>query len=310
MSKNNRVKQEETTTCPECGATRLARDYERGELVCRQCGLVIEDSYIDQGPEWRAFDQEERKKVARTGGPMRHPSDLPTVIDWKNTDSYGKSIPAHNRPGIYRLRKWQQRVGRGKTSRGDMSFALSRLDRISSNMELPRRVRETTAALYRNAVEQRLIRGRSVEAVTAAALYAACRQCGAPRTLEEVAESSGVDRKDIGKTFRFLSRELKLKLMPLQPQDYLSRFCRKLDLHEDTERNALDILRRTKEEGLTSGRGPTGIAAAIIYITTLQGGESRTQSDVATVAGVTEVTIRNRYKEMAEHLDLDLPGHM
>ncbi len=146
--------------------------------------------------------------------------------------------------------------------------------------------------------------------MTAAALYAACRQCGVPRTLDEVADSSGVDRKDIGKTYRFLSRELKLNLMPLQPQDYLSRFCRKLDLGEGTEREALDILRRIKEQGLTSGRGPTGIAAAIIYITTLLEEDDRTQSDVAAVAGVTEVTIRNRYKEMVEHLDLGISGKM
>jgi len=177
-------------------------------------------------------------------------------------------------------------------------------------MELPRRVREATAMMYRRAVEQNLVRGRSVEAVTAAALYAACRQCGAPRTFEEVSDSSGVDRKDIGKTYRFLSRELELKLMPLQPQDYLFRFCRKLELNEDVERKALEMLQLIEEQGLTSGRGPTGIAAAIIYITTLLGGENRTQSDVAAVAGVTEVTIRNRYKEMAEHLDLDIPGQM
>ena len=191
-----------------------------------------------------------------------------------------------------------------------MAAALSRCDRMSSNMELPRQVREATAMLYRRAVEQRLIRGRSMEAITAAALYAACRQCGVPRTLDEVADSSGVDRKDIGKTYRFLSRELKLKLMPLQPQDYLFRFCRKLELDEDAERDALDILRRIEEQGLTSGRGPTGIAAAIIYITTLLGGDNRTQSDVAAVAGVTEVTIRNRYKEMADHLDIDILGQM
>jgi len=308
MVEHKTGQQEEITRCPECGSTRLAQDYKRGELVCKQCGLVIEDRYIDQGPEWRAFDQEEQNKVARTGAPVQHPSDLPTVIDWKNTDSYGRAIPTRNRPSIYRLRKWQRRVSRRQTSRGNMAAALSRCDRMSSSMELPRRVREATAMLYRRAVEQRLIRGRSIEAVTAAALYAACRQCGVPRTFEEVADSSGVDRKEIGKTYRFLSRELKLKLMPLQPQDYLSRFCRKLDLGEGIERAALDILRRTKEQGLTSGRGPTGIAAAIIYITTLQGGENRTQSDVAAVAGVTEVTIRNRYKEVAEQLHLDIPG--
>ena len=149
-----------------------------------------------------------------------------------------------------------------------------------------------------------------MEAITAAALYAACRQCGVPRTFEEVADSSGINRKDIGKTYRFLSRELELKLMPLQPQDYLFRFCRKLELDEDIERKALEMLQLIEEQGLTSGRGPTGMAAAIIYITSLLEGDNRTQSDVAAVAGVTEVTIRNRYKEVADHLDIDISKQM
>ncbi|MFO8132989.1 MAG: transcription initiation factor IIB [Thermoplasmatota archaeon] len=310
MLENKEIRLEEVTECPECGSPHIAHDYERGELVCKQCGLVIEDGYIDQGPEWRAYDQEQRNKVARTGGPVKDSSDLPTVISWENTDSYGRSIPARNRPSVYRLRKWQRMVGRKKTSSRSMASALSRCDRMSSSMELPRRVREATAMMYRRAVEQNLVRGRSVEAVTAAALYAACRQCGAPRTFEEVANSSGVDRKEIGKTYRFISRELELKLMPLQPQDYLFRFCRKLELNEDVERRALEMLQLIEEHGLTSGRGPTGIAAAIIYITSLLEGDNRTQSEVATVAGVTEVTIRNRYKEMADHLDLDISSQM
>ncbi len=306
MLEKREVKLEEIDTCPECGSAHIAHDYERGELVCKQCGLVIEDRYIDQGPEWRAYSQEEQNKLARTGTPVKDPSDLPTVISWKNTDSYGRAIPARNRPSIYRLRKWQRMIGGKKTPERSMASAMSRCDRMSSNMELPRQVREATAMLYRRAVEQNLIRGRSMETITAAALYAACRQCGVPRTFEEVADSSGVDRKDIGKTYRFLSRELKLKLMPLQPQDYLFRFCRKLELDEDIERKALEMLQLIEEQGLTSGRGPTGMAAAIIYITSLLEGDNRTQSEVATVAGVTEVTIRNRYKEVADHLDIDI----
>ena len=309
MLENREVKLEEIDTCPECGSSRITRDYKRGELVCKQCGLVIEDHVIDQGPEWRGYTLEEQNAVARTGAPIKHPSDLPTVIGWKNTDSYGRSIPTRNRPSVYRLRKWQQRVGRGKTPK-NMASAMSRCNSISSSMELPRQVREATAMLYRRAMEQNLIRGRSIEAVTAAALYAACRQCGVPRTLEEVADSSEVDRKEIGKTYRFLSRELNLKLMPLQPQDYLSRFCRKLELNEDIERKALDMLQMIEEQGLTSGRGPTGIAAAIIYITSLVERDNRTQSEVATVAGVTEVTIRNRYKEIAENLDIDISNQI
>ena len=306
MLENREIKLEEIDTCPECNSARIAQDYERGELVCKQCGLVIEDRYIDHGPEWRAYNQEEWNKLARTGTPIKDSSDLPTVISWKNTDSYGRAIPSRNRPSIYRLRKWQRMVGRTKTPERNMTAAMSRCDRMSSNMELPRRVREATAMLYRRAVEHKLIRGRSMETITAAALYAACRQCGVPRTFEEVADSSGINRKDIGKTYRFLSRELELKLMPLQPQDYLFHFCRKLELDEDIERKALEMLQLIEEQGLTSGRGPTGMAAAIIYITSLLAGDNRTQSEVATVAGVTEVTIRNRYKEVANHLDIDI----
>ncbi|HDS59797.1 MAG TPA: transcription initiation factor IIB [Thermoplasmatales archaeon] len=305
MPENKRVKLEEITHCPECGSTRIPRDYKRGELVCTHCGLVIEDRYIDQGPEWQAFDQEERNKVARAGAPVKHPSDLPTVIDWKNTDSYGKSIPPRNRPGVYRLRKWQQRVGMRKKPLSKSS-AMSLCDKIVSSMELPRRVREATAMLYQKAVKQGLIRGRNPEAVIAAVLYAACRQCNVPRTLDEIADSSGVDRKDIGRNYRFMSRQLELNLVPFQPQDYLFHFCHELQLGEDIELKALELLRLTEAQGLTNGRGPTGIAAAIIYITSFLAGETRTQSDVAAVAGVTEVTIRNRYKELVEQLGLDV----
>ncbi|MCD6222074.1 MAG: transcription initiation factor IIB, partial [Thermoplasmata archaeon] len=158
----------------------------------------------------------------------------------------------------------------------------------------------------RRAIEKNLIRGRSIEGVTAASVYAACRQTGVPHTLDEVAESSKVDRKEIGRTYRFLARELGLKLMPTSPQDYIERFCSELGLSEDTKTKALEILRQAEEKELTSGRGPTGVAAAAIYIASILCGERRTQREVADVAGVTEVTIRNRYKELAEQLDLDV----
>ncbi len=304
-----KVDVEEIEKCPECGSTHLTQDYERGELVCQDCGLVIDDAYIDQGPEWRAFDPEQREKRARTGAPLDYTAadkGLSTVIGWKNKDSYGKSIPTRNRAQLYRLRKWQRRIRVGGASERNLASALSELDRIASDMGLPRNVREAAAMVYRRAVEKNLIRGRSIEGVTAAAVYAACRQCGVPRTLDEVAASSKVDRKEIGRTYRFLARELGLKLMPTSPQDYVERFCSELGLSEDTKTKALEILRQAEEKELTSGRGPTGVAAAAIYIASILCGERRTQREVADVAGVTEVTIRNRYKELAEELDLDV----
>jgi transcription initiation factor TFIIB len=160
--------------------------------------------------------------------------------------------------------------------------------------------------VYRRAVTKNLIRGRSIEGVAAAALYAACRQCDVPRTLDEIADSSRVSRKEIGRTYRFIARELKLKLMPTTPDNYIPRFCSDLRLSSDAQQRTMEILKQAADRELTSGRGPTGIAAAAIYIAGILSGERRTQREVAEVAGVTEVTIRNRYKELAERLDIDI----
>jgi transcription initiation factor TFIIB len=160
--------------------------------------------------------------------------------------------------------------------------------------------------VYRDAVDKNLIRGRSVEGVAATALYAACRQCSVPRTLDEIAEVSRVSRKEIGRTYRFVSRELGLKLLPTSPIDYVPRFCSGLTLNCEVQSRTIKILRQAGERELTSGKGPTGVAAAAIYISSILGGERRTQREVAEVAGVTEVTIRNRYKELAEKLDIEI----
>jgi transcription initiation factor TFIIB len=307
----NKKKQkiEETVKCPECGSTYLSRDHSRAELVCKNCGLVIDEDFIDYGPEWRAFDSNQREKRARTGAPMTytiHDKGLSTTISWKNRDSYGKSIPTRNRAQLYRLRKWQRRIRISNSTERNLATALSALDRMASGMGLPRTVRETAAMIYRKAVLKKLIRGRSIEVVSAAALYAACRQCNVPRTLDEISNASSMSRKDIGRTYRYITRELGLKLMPTSPQDYIPRFCSELQLSADVQAKTLDIIKGAVDRELTSGRGPIGIAAASLYIATILCGERRTQKEVAEVASVTEVTIRNRYKELAEKLDIDV----
>ncbi|KAA0007251.1 MAG: transcription initiation factor IIB, partial [Thermoplasmata archaeon] len=96
LKKKKKPTVEEITKCPECGSTNLRRDYARGELVCEDCGLVIDENIVDMGPEWRAFDAEQKEKRARAGAPLTytiHDKGLSTVIGWKNKDSYGKSIP-------------------------------------------------------------------------------------------------------------------------------------------------------------------------------------------------------------------------
>ena len=305
----NKQKIEEIAECPGCRSTHIRRDYSRAELVCGDCGLVIDEDLIDHGPEWRAFDSDQREKRARVGAPMTytiHDKGLSTMIGWKNRDAYGKSIPTRNRAQLYRLRKWQTRTRIGNATERNLAIALSALDRMSSGLGIPRTVRETAAMIYRRAVLKNLIRGRSVEGVTAAALYAACRQCRVPRTLDEISTIACMSRKEIGRNYRYVARELGLKLMPTSPQDYISRFCSELKLSGDVQAKTSDILKEAANRELTSGRGPTGIAAAALYIATILCGERRTQREVAEVAGVTEVTIRNRYKELSEKLDINI----
>ncbi len=302
-------KPEKQKKCPECKSAKLVRDYERAELVCAECGFVLHDKIMDMGPEWRAFDQEQRERRGRVGAPMTftiHDKGLSTMIDWRDRDSHGKDLTPKRRAQIYRLRKWQRRIRVSDATERNLAFALSEVDRMSSHLGLPRNVREAAAVIYRRAVEERLIRGRSIEGVAAAALYAACRECKVPRTLDEIADVSRVSKKEIGRSYRFIARELLIHLRPTSPVDYIPRFGSELGLSGEAQSKAIELLKEATKKGLTSGRGPTGVAAAAIYIASVVCGERRTQRDVADVARVTEVTVRNRYKELCEKLGLDV----
>ena len=302
-------KTEKQKKCPECGSSKFVRVYERAELVCAECGFIIHDKIMDMGPEWRAFDQEQRERRGRVGAPMTftiHDKGLSTMIDWRDRDSHGKDLTPKRRAQIYRLRKWQRRIRVSDATERNLAFALSEVDRMSSHLGLPRNVREAAAVIYRRAVEERLIRGRSIEGVAAAALYAACRECKVPRTLDEIADVSRVSKKEIGRSYRFISRELLIHLRPTSPVDYIPRFGSELGLSGEVQSKAIELLKEATKKGLTSGRGPTGVAAAAIYIASVFCGERRTQRDVADVARVTEVTVRNRYKELCEKLGLDV----
>ncbi len=298
----------ENNNCIECGKS-IFFDENRGLLVCEECGLVHSEKHIDQGPEWRAFDADQKKKRTRTGAPMTymiHDKGLSTMIDWKNRDIFGKEIPAKLRGQIYRLRKWQSRIRVSDATERNLTFALSELDRMASNLDLQKNLRECSAKIYRDAVEAHLIRGRSIEGVAAASLYAACRMYKVPRTLNEIADVARVNKKEIGRSFRFISNELELNLNPTKPIDFLTRFISELKLSTRCQKMAKAIIRMAEERGLTSGRGPTGVCAAAIYAASILTKERRTQRKIALITGVTEVTVRNRFSELIENINLGI----
>jgi len=295
--------------CPECGSTRLMRDYECAEIVCMDCGFVIAAKLADRGPEWRAFDDEQRAKRARVGAPLTytiHDKGLSTMIDWHDRDIYGKRLSPGQKAQIYRLRKWQRRIRVSDATERNLAFALSEISKIANSLNLPKNILETASVIYRKAVKEHLIRGRSIQGVTSAAIYVACRQCGLARTLEEIAQASSINKKEVGRSYRFLIKELNYFIPPLKPSQYITKFSNQLTMQGKVEEIAHKILATARDLKLTSGRGPTGIAAAASYIASVLTGERKTQREIAEIAQVTEVTIRNRYKELVERLMFEI----
>ncbi len=289
--------------CPECASKNIHRDVERGETTCRDCGLVLEDRMVDFSQEWRDFDDDGGASRRRTGAPTsetQFDQGLGTEVG-SSSDLY-KLGSEKERDRFFRLRKWNIRIS--TAIERNLKVALAELKRVSSFLRLPRSVEEEAARIYRRAVQKGLVRGRSMESVIAGALYAACRRHEIPRTLDEMGEASGIEKKEIGRTYRFVTRELEINIKPSNPADYIPRFASALKLTAETQSHAVEILEMARDIELTSGRGPTGIAAAALYVASLIHGEKRTQREVADVAGVTEVTIRNRYKELIKKLKL------
>ncbi|RLF25208.1 MAG: transcription initiation factor IIB [Thermoprotei archaeon] len=295
--------------CPECGSTKFIYSYERGEITCAVCGYVVTDKVIDQGPEWRAFTPEEREKRSRVGAPLTRatPDNLTTVVDWRGKDALGRELDYRRRMDMMRLSKWQKRSRIQTSLERNLQQANMELERIASQLELTKPVKERAMEIYRRAVESGLVRGRSIESVMAAAIYAACRELKIPRTLDEIAKFTKGGKKDVARCYRLLLREGCIKVPLADPVDFVPRIAEALKLRGKTIMKAIEILNKAKERGLTAGKDPAGLAAAAIYIASLLDNDIRTQKEVAQAAQVTEVTVRNRYKELAKELKIKLP---
>jgi len=291
--------------CPECGSEEVIVDHERGEIICQKCGLVISSNIVDEGPEWRAFDHEQLVKRDRVGPPLSpvlYDEGLSTQI---SIEKIGYE-DASKRRQLYRLRKWQRKIKTLDATAKNLALAFFEIRRISSILGLPEHVVELAATYYRQALKKRLIKGRSIEGVCAAVIYLACKEAGIPRKLSELAEAANVNRKEVGRNYRNLVRSLAIKVLPTRPIDFIPRFSAALKLPGIVSSYAIKIALRAREKGLSSGRGAPGLAAAAIYIAATLFGERRTQKEVAQISGVTEVTVRNRYKEMFNKLNIEV----
>ena len=284
--------------CPECNSSNLVNNGDG--LFCADCGLVINEQVIDLGPEWRAFDSKQKLKKARVGPPTTlRMSDLglKTISPWKSS-----LFP------IGRLRNAQRRTGSKWIQNTSFDYALSEIDRMSCLLGLPMDIREEIAGLYRRAMKKNLIKGKRVESIVAALLHIICRQRGIPLMLKEITEvSRSASQREILRRVHFLSKELNLKVPPAPAVSYVPRFCSELGLEGKISAEAIQIISSAIKKGLlVKSQDPKGIAAAAIYISAIFNGRHRTQKEIAEVADTTEPTIRGRFKELSEGLNLGI----
>ncbi len=292
---------DEERTCPECESEHLVFDDVRGELVCDGCGLVLEAQAMDRSPEWSAYAPEDARRVAHTGAPrdpLAGASGLTTVIPTPRRDAHGNTIPFEGRGALYRIQRLQRHSSHGLPGERSIPTAARILDRYVSLLDLPRNVRDEAGFICRKAIQRGLARGRSMEVLVAAALYAACRIDGVPRTLDELQKVTDLPKTRVGAAYRSLHRELSLSVSAPGALDYVQRFCSELELSNPVEREALRLLREFEPPGTSTSVSPCGTAGAAIYLACLECGEPRSEKAVSKVAGVSEVTLRNRYLEM------------
>ena len=211
--------------CPQCGSDKLIHDPIRGELICAVCGYVISDQELDQGPEWRAFTEEEKEKRSRVGAPINPliPEAISTEIDWRSKDASGKELPLDRRYDILRLRRWHLRARIQSSIERNLAQASIELERLGSQLGLPKKVLDRALEIYRKALESGLVRGRSIESVAAAAVYAACREMRIPRTFDEISRYTRSGRKDVARCYRLLVRKAAVKVPLSDPIDFIPR---------------------------------------------------------------------------------------
>jgi len=287
--------------CPICSKS-LIGDYDRGELICSACGFVVEDRNEYQGPEWKAIDPEEKERKVRVGSPRTlslHDDGLTTVIGTGFKDSHGTSLSPYMRVSVKKMKKWQRRIRTASSEERSLSIVLSKINEISKNLNLPKTVIETAAHTYRILAKKKVAKSRSVMGMAGASIYLACRKCKVSRSLKEVGRATGADKRTIAKYYRLVLKETEKNYVPpLSIGKYISKLVNIIKIDPKVERLAIKLMSDTSNSKIFDGKAPAGLAASFVYISSVLSGAHVPQREIAEAAEVTEVTIRNRSREI------------
>jgi len=287
--------------CPRCGKNNLVTDNESGEFFCGKCGFVIDERVSNSSPE-RTFSDSNTNK-SRTGDRTsltRHDQGLSTIINPINKDSSGKPLSASMKITLKRLRTWDSRSRTHNSVDKNLQQALSELLKMKEKLSLSDAIVEKAAYIYRKSMEKKLVKGRSISSLIAAALYAACRESGTPRTLNEISNSINIKRKSLAVCYRMIIKELDLKMPVVDSISCIAKIASIAGLSEKAKRHAMKLLKKAEEEQILAGKDPMGMAASALYLASLETDENIGQRTLAQAGGITEVTIRNRCKNLRE----------
>lgn len=301
--------QEEKSTemhCFECNSSTLITDMIRGETTCHSCGLVLDTMIFDTGKEWRAYNATEEKYRARSGDPVNllvADSLSTSFLDQSQYDAKGKKLSPQQRWIFKRLGNLDQR--RKGTIR-NLRMALRELHRLTSQLSVGETVARTASVIYRNALKENLIRGRSIDGMIAASLYLACRKEGIPLTIKELLSYTDKPQKELSRYIRILIDYFKLRSTVIKPEVYVLRLSNLLGMSMPTTQLGITYIQQASKAGILIGKHPMSVAAAALYLAGIQSGERLTQEQLAIPSRTTPVTIRNRSKELIEVLQLQV----
>jgi transcription initiation factor TFIIB len=291
------------STCNRSGST--VTDPDSGEVICNNCGMVITDKAQQSNAEWRSFGIDDMNNKSRTGIPIslaRHDKGLSTLIGRTNKDASGQGLNAATRTMMERLRTWDLRTQANSPTDRNLRNAFNQLNTLKDKLMLPDAAVEKTAYIYRKVQERGLVRGRTIAAVLSAVVYIVCRETAIPRTLDDIAGLTNIKQKELARVYRLIVLELDLKIPMVDKTKCIVKVANKAMLSEKTRREAMKIMNVVTKKGISAGKDPMGLAGSIIYLCSTKNGENKNQIDIAEAAGVTEVTIRNRLKEIKKQL--------
>ena len=289
----------------KCDSGRQITDLESGEIVCNNCGQVSTEKAAVSRAEWRRFENNDLSRVGSPGSLAFHDMGLATIIGKTNKDSAGHSLEASMNYRMQRLRTWDARTRVHTGGHRNLLRAFTELDRLKDKLGLTDVIVEKTAYLYRKAQDRKLIRGRSASSILAAAIYVACREMGAQRSLTDITKTVEIKRKDLSRSYRLLVREFDIKVPLADPMKCISKVANKANLSEKTRRMAMSIMNELITKEVCAGKDPMGLAAASLYLSCLANCEAKNQKDIAEAASITEVTVRNRVNDIRSRLHFE-----